>query len=319
MIDRERVDQPAVPLRLHDGQPFSLGLPLPPRPGSPAWRDLGNGVEVDEYLRRQAMSAGDYTQFVRRWRRKFPGESFLIVRFGDHQPSFARPLIDPGLDDSLHGAADRAERSAVPHDLLRDRCGQLSSRWTTSSALDKLDAPYLPIVMLEAAGLPLDPSFAEQKKILQRCHGLFYRCAGGAEARRFNRLLIDAGLIKGLEAELAPMGCNSPRLLGCRRRQQADRGDDGRGRTDRSDGDARARRGGPGGHARPTSRSRFGSPTTAPIRRSRAPRSSVADGEFVAIVGPTGCGKTTLLNVAAGLLGAVRRHGRTSSARRSRA
>ena len=52
--------------------------------------------------------------------------------------------------------------------------------------------------MQEAAGLPLDASFSEQKKILERCKGLFYACAGGAEARRFNRLLIDAGLIKGL-------------------------------------------------------------------------------------------------------------------------
>ena len=67
-----------------------------------------------------------------------------------------------------------------------------------TAALDKLDAPYLPLVVLEAAGLPLDPSFAEQKRIFQRCRGLFYRCNGGAEARRFNRMLIDASLIKGL-------------------------------------------------------------------------------------------------------------------------
>jgi len=53
-------------------------------------------------------------------------------------------------------------------------------------------------VVQEAAGLPLDPSFAEQKDILRRCGGAFYLCNGGAEARRFNRLLIDAGLIKDL-------------------------------------------------------------------------------------------------------------------------
>ena len=40
-----------------------------------------------------------------------------------------------------------------------------------SSALDRLEAPYLPLVVQEAAGLPLDPSFAEQKRILQRCRG----------------------------------------------------------------------------------------------------------------------------------------------------
>ena len=67
-----------------------------------------------------------------------------------------------------------------------------------SSALPTLEAPYLPLLVQEAAGVPLDPSFAEQRKILQRCHGAFYSCASGEEARRFNRLLIEAGLIKGL-------------------------------------------------------------------------------------------------------------------------
>jgi hypothetical protein len=46
--------------------------------------------------------------------------------------------------------------------------------------------------------VPLDPTFVEQKQILNRCRGLFYLCASGAEARRFNRLLINAGLIQGL-------------------------------------------------------------------------------------------------------------------------
>jgi hypothetical protein len=31
-----------------------------------------------------------------------------------------------------------------------------------------------------------------------RCKGMFYACNSGSEARRFNRLLIEAGLIHGL-------------------------------------------------------------------------------------------------------------------------
>jgi hypothetical protein len=50
----------------------------------------------------------------------------------------------------------------------------------------------------EAARVPLDPSFVEQKKIMLRCKGVFYGCKGGDEASRFNRWLIDAGLIKDL-------------------------------------------------------------------------------------------------------------------------
>jgi hypothetical protein len=160
------------------------------------WVDPGNGAEVDEYLRRQAMSAEDYAEFRARLAREFPDERFLIVRFGDHQPLFAKHIVEPSLDAAELGrriaAFDPAYFTAYyAIDAVNFEPADLTL------AIDKLDAPYLPLVVLEAAGLPLDPSFAEQKKILERCKGLFYRCAGGAEARRFNRLLIDAGLIKG--------------------------------------------------------------------------------------------------------------------------
>ena len=68
----------------------------------------------------------------------------------------------------------------------------------SAAVIDTIDGAYLPLVVQEAAGIPLDPSFAEQKEIMLRCKGVFYSCKGGAEARRLNRLLIDAGMIRGL-------------------------------------------------------------------------------------------------------------------------
>jgi hypothetical protein len=163
----------------------------------PAWRDLGNKPLVDEYLRRQAMSAQHYADFLARLKRQFPEESFLLVRFGDHQPDFAAYLIEPNLDETaiwrrLMAYDQRYFTTYYAIDALN------FTPVDVSSALDTLEGPYLPLVVQEAAGLPLDPSFAEQKKILERCQGLFFACAGGAEARHFNRMLIDAGLIKNL-------------------------------------------------------------------------------------------------------------------------
>jgi hypothetical protein len=164
---------------------------------TPGWSNLGNPEKVDEYVRRQAMSARDYREFVARLKRDFPDESFLLVRFGDHQPEFAERIIDPALDERTIAARVQAHdpryfTTYYAIDTINFDPVDLTS------ALDTLEAPYLPLVIQEAAGLPLDPSFLEQKKILQRCGGAFYLCNGGAEARRFNRLLIDAGLIKNL-------------------------------------------------------------------------------------------------------------------------
>jgi sulfatase-like protein len=161
------------------------------------WQDPGNGPPVDEYLRRQAMSVKDYAEFQARLKRDFPNEAFLIVRFGDHQPDFAPSLIDPTLDDN--GIARRLMAYDPRYFTTYYAIDAINfTPVDTSSALDTLEGPYLPLVVQEAAGLPLDPSFAEQKKILLRCKGLFFDCANGAEASHFNRMLIDAGLIKNL-------------------------------------------------------------------------------------------------------------------------
>ena len=143
------------------------------------------------------MTASDYRALLNRLAHEFPTESCVIVRYGDHQPPFAPRLIDPSLSQEalarhLEAFDPRYYTTYYAIDMVNFAPVDLSG------ALDTLDAPYLPLVVQAAAGVPLDPSFFEQKNILMRCRGLFYRCQGGAEARRFNRLLIEAGLIKGL-------------------------------------------------------------------------------------------------------------------------
>ncbi|MGZ3358005.1 MAG: sulfatase-like hydrolase/transferase [Xanthobacteraceae bacterium] len=163
----------------------------------PGWVNPGNPFEIDEYLRRQELSAHDYGQFKQRLGHELPDDQVLLVRFGDHQPLFAKRFLDPTLDQAA--VAERILARDPRYFTTYYAIEGLNFRpLDLSSALDTLDAPYLPLVVMEGAGVPLDATFVEQKRILNRCHGLFYLCAGGAEARRFNRLLIDAGLIQGL-------------------------------------------------------------------------------------------------------------------------
>jgi hypothetical protein len=198
MIARERAKGPMF-LHIYLTQNhFPYNYPFREHLTPASWRNPGNKMpEVNEYLRRQAMTARDYADFLARLKKEFPGEPFLIVRYGDHQPDFGKQIIDPDIDEKeltrrVLGYDPRYLMTYYAIEGINFRPADLSS------ALDTLDAPYLPLVIQEAAGVPLDSTFVEQKKILQRCKGLFYACGNGAEARRFNRLLIDAGLIKGM-------------------------------------------------------------------------------------------------------------------------
>jgi hypothetical protein len=164
---------------------------------TPDWQAPGNTPEIDEYIRRQMMTAQAYKEFTARLKSDFPDDSFLIVRFGDHQPAISHRLIEPRL--APRALADRLMNYDPRYYATYYAIDAINFDPVKSPAvMDTVDAAYLPLVIQEAAGIPLDPSFEEQKKIMLRCNGLFYACKDGAEARRFNRLLIDAGIIKGL-------------------------------------------------------------------------------------------------------------------------
>jgi Sulfatase len=164
---------------------------------TPDWHDLGNPSNVDEYIRRQGMTAKDYRGFLGKLARKFPTESFLIVRYGDHQPQFGAGLIDPLLGpDKLAKRVEASDPRYLTTYYAIDAVNFVPA--DVSSALDGLDAPYLPIVVAAAAGVPLDPSFAEQSAMLRRCGGVFYGCEQGMAAKKLSRLLMEAGLIEGL-------------------------------------------------------------------------------------------------------------------------
>jgi hypothetical protein len=163
----------------------------------PKWRAPGNEPVVDEYLRRQAISVEQYQAFLAGLKKKFAGQPFLIVRYGDHQPEFSPLILDPKLDEA--GVGRKLENYDPRYYATYYAIDAINFEPVKSPAvMDTIDAAYLPLVIQEAAGIPLDPSFAEQKQIMLRCAGVFYACKDGAESRRLNRLLIDAGMIHGL-------------------------------------------------------------------------------------------------------------------------
>jgi len=148
---------------------------------TPEWEGLGinpcRGI-----LLRQLLSISDFAEFRARLSLDFPGESFLIVRYGDHQPDFAGTMSRPASDEpklpNADGALIRAITNLYAIDVLHFQAGHIRS------ARDGLEGPYLPLVIQEIAGLPLDPTFASKKRILERCAGYFLLWEG-AEARRF--------------------------------------------------------------------------------------------------------------------------------------
>lgn len=152
----------------------------------------GTPPQMSEYLRRLAMVKMDDDWLRAELARRFPGERFLIVRYGDHHPSATLPYY--GLPENLP-----AEEVNFAPD---------STAFTTFFAIngvgyapppppdfDTLEIPWLGVVLLDAAGLPAPPDWRERQRLMRACAGLFWTCADRAAILGFDRRLLDSGLL----------------------------------------------------------------------------------------------------------------------------
>jgi hypothetical protein len=155
----------------------------------------GTHPEMSEYLRRLAMARMDYAQLRSELVHRFPRQPFLIVHYGDHQPTATRSLLGfdeaASIEDIMASGNEAAHTTYYALDAVRYRPPALPS-------LDTLDVAYLGTMLLEAAGVELSDSYRERRRLMVLCKGRYYDCPAREEVLRLHRRLIDSGLMKAL-------------------------------------------------------------------------------------------------------------------------
>jgi hypothetical protein len=152
----------------------------------------GTDSELNEYLRRLAMARIDYDELRREIARRFPGERFLIVQYGDHHPIATRTIL--GLNNKLD-AEDISLPLESPGFVTYYAVDGINYQPPPLPAVETLDVPYLQLVVLNAARLPLSDSFRERQRIMMACNGRYFTCVPRDTVLTFHRRLIDSGLV----------------------------------------------------------------------------------------------------------------------------
>lgn len=152
----------------------------------------GTHPEMHEYLRRLSMARIDYDYLTAELKRRFPNERVVIVHYGDHHPMATRMLL--GYDeasDAQDVVLDKDSLGFITYFAVNGHNYEPPSLPQASV----VDVPYLGLIVLEAARLPLSDSFRERKRLLQLCQGRYYSCSPRGEILRFHRRLIESGLM----------------------------------------------------------------------------------------------------------------------------
>lgn len=155
----------------------------------------GTHPEMHEFLRRLAMTRMDYAYLRAELLRRFPRQPFLILHYGDHQPTATRFLLGFGEHASVEDVMRSGDPAALESYYALDTIGY---PLPPLAALERVDVPYLGTILLEAAGLPLSEAYRERRRLMLLCQGRYHDCAAREEVLRFHRRLLDSALIDPL-------------------------------------------------------------------------------------------------------------------------
>ena len=153
----------------------------------------GTSAEMSEYLRRAALAQRDGGFLMDEIKRRFPNEPILVVRYGDHQPSATRDIInDVWGDDSPDVGPDGSPGPFITFYAIEGS----NLAVPPLPAYDPLDIAYVGTVMLEAAGLPLSAAQRERKRLMVACEGRYFGCEPRSQILAFHRRLINSGFVQ---------------------------------------------------------------------------------------------------------------------------
>jgi phosphoglycerol transferase MdoB-like AlkP superfamily enzyme len=153
----------------------------------------GTSAEMSEYLRRAAMAKRDGDFLLDEIKRRFPHESILVVRYGDHQPSATHDLINGEWGDE--SPEYRVGRAPSPYITFYAISGQ-NYPVPPLPHHNLLDIAYLGTVILDVAGLPLSEAHRERKRLMAVCQGRYFGCEPHSQILAFHRRLINSGLVR---------------------------------------------------------------------------------------------------------------------------
>lgn len=151
--------------------------------------------EIDEYLWRIVLAKRDRDAFRAELARANPGQPFLFVSYGDHQPALARLPLANAVEIASGGLAWQLDPSSKAFTTYYAIEAQGFTPRIDMPKVSILEAPHLATLAVAAAGLPLDSVYARRLHLLEHCDGLYATCADKGALTTFQRWLVDAGWI----------------------------------------------------------------------------------------------------------------------------